>query len=53
MQKRHRAWVSVIMGGFIYLVILAIAGYITNKVITIISMNKSYKIKDIKIPEDK
>ena len=39
--------------GFIYLIVLAIAGYITNKVITKISMDKSYKIKNIKIPKDK
>ncbi len=39
--------------GFVYLIVLAIAGYITNKIMTIISMNKSYKIKNIEIPKDK
>ena len=39
--------------GFVYLIILAVAGWGTNKIMTIISMNKSYKIKNIKLPEDK
>ena len=39
--------------GFIYLIVLAIAGYVTNKIITRISMDKSYKIKNIKFPKGK
>ena len=39
--------------GFVYLLVLALAGYGTNKIMTIISMNKGYKIKNIKLPEDK
>jgi hypothetical protein len=39
--------------GLVYLIVLVVVGYITNKVMTKISMNKSYKIKNIKIFEDK
>jgi hypothetical protein len=38
--------------GLVYLVMLIFVGYIANKVMIAINMNKSYKIKNIKIPKD-
>lgn len=38
--------------GLIYIVSLFVVGYITNKIMIAISMNKSYKIKNVKIPKD-
>ncbi len=38
--------------GLIYLVLLIFVGYIANKIMTAISMNKSYKVKNIKIPKE-
>ena len=39
--------------GFVYLIVLALVGFVVNKTIIAINMNKSYKIKNIKISEDK
>jgi len=38
--------------GFVYLIVLAFVGYVVNKVIIAINMNKNYKIKNIKISKD-
>ena len=39
--------------GFVYLIVLAFVGFVVNKTIIAINMNKSYKIKNIKISKDK